>query len=230
MARLMRLSSTVMIVALFVITGTIAWVLTSSVGQTSHIGEETEEIALVVELEVAVLQEVQIADLFLNTTVSERLADRSARSSVDRDPVGAVDEGEPPPTLHPDWKDHGIESATRSFQTNLSQLESLVGDESSQLNEVVGAHDAYVESAAEFHVIGHRDGGENVMEFFHANVQPLEVETYTAILELRRAQNEEILEAVEAMGALQTLLTVGVPALLVLGMIVAFAVYRLRTA
>ena len=46
MARLMRLSSTVMIVALFVITGTIAWVLTSSVGQTSHIGEETEEITL----------------------------------------------------------------------------------------------------------------------------------------------------------------------------------------
>ena len=235
MALLMRLSSTVLIVALFAITTTIAWVLTSSVHQTSEIGEETEEIGLVVDLEVSLHQETQIADVFLNGTMSETMpsempSDGSPRSSGNGDPVGAAEEGETPSIAHPNWQDHGSESATSSFQTTLSQLAALAGDELSQVNKVGNAHEMYVGSVAELHNMGHGVGEQNSMGFFHANVQPLEAETHEAIFELRRAQNEEIFEAVEVMGALETLLTVGVPALLVLGMSVAFAVYRLRTA
>ena len=226
---LMHLSSTVLVGVLLVIISTIAWVLISSVDQAPKIREETEQIALVVEIEAAFHQEVAVADQLVSEMLLERPAAAPSGSSTTGDAIGAAAEGEPPPTSHPNLADHGIEPASGLFRTKMSQLESLVSKETSQLNAVVKVHDAFLESVDELHDIGHDDGGANIMGFSHNNVQRLEFEAQAAILELHRAQNEEIVEAVERMGTIEMLLRVVIPALLVLGLAVTYAAYRLRT-
>lgn len=229
--RILRLIPLVVMGALLAIIGAISWVLIISMDQASEIGEETEQAAIVAEVGAALHQELAVADqLLTNEMLLESLADAPSGSSTTGDAIRAATEGEPPPTSHPNLTDHGLGPAAALFRTKMSQLEGLVTKETSQLAKVFAAHDVFVESVDELHDIVHDDGLANRMDFYHTRVQFLGAEAHAAILELRRAQNEEIVEAVEAMGALEGLFRTVVPALLVLAFVLAYAAYRLRTA
>ena len=229
MGRLTHLGSVALVVVLFVITGTIAWVLVNSVEQATEISEETEEIRLVLEIESEFHGQVEVANQLVTEMLSERPAGTRSESSTTGDALGAATEGEPPPTPHPNLADHGIESVSGVFVTNVSRLEPLLGDEAPHLNEVLKAHNSFLISVADLHDMSHGDDGANLMVFYHAKVQPLDAETHVAILHLRQAQNDEISVAVERMDILQTLLRREIPALIVLALVVAFAAYRLKS-